>query len=102
MSISLLLVWHEMYIIYSDKTVLNNAFYRIKPHHSQDPDCEAKIHHQNDDEKQDKQIKATFPPAIYANGIDGVSHWCWRTRLICGADVLFTNHLQRNINVKKN
>lgn len=44
--------------------------YCIEPHNTQDPDRKGKVHHQDDQEKQNKQIEAAFPPAVDANHVD--------------------------------
>jgi len=81
------------------KVLWVKSSYCIEPHNSQDPDRKGKVHHQDDQEKQNKQIEAAFPPAVDADHVDVLWDWSQGPRVICGGDVLLTHHLTINISV---
>jgi len=67
--------------------------YRVEPHHPDDPDGEGKVHHQDDDEQQDKQVEAALPPAVDADLVDVVGHRPGRAAALGGGDILLPHHL---------
>lgn len=44
--------------------------YRGKPHHFKNPNCQRKIHNEDDKQEEDKQVEATLSPAVNSDFVD--------------------------------
>lgn len=67
--------------------------YWRKPHHFKNPNCQRKIHNQDDQQQKNKQVEATLSPAINSNFVDVLILWPLQASAWCCCSVLFTYHL---------
>lgn len=68
--------------------------YRVEPHDSYDPDGEGQVDDQDNQQDEDKQVKAAFPPAIDADLVQVVRGGVRNILIPGGGDVLLPHHLQ--------
>lgn len=72
---------------------LSDPTYCVKPHDLEDPYGEGKVHGEDDDEQQDKQVEAALPPTVDPDLIDRVRDRGRDTAVLGGGDILLPHHL---------